>query len=72
MATITSLMLEISRKKLTDFSKTVSSPKLKNCLGIEPPKRLLFPAAGIITVMLFLGLIGFNFLESEEILIFIY
>ena len=64
MARITSLMLEIPKNKLTDFSKTVSSPTLKNCLGIDPPKRLLLPAAGIITAILSLGLIGFAFLES--------
>ena len=64
MATIISRILEISKNKLTDFSKTVSSPKLKNCLGIEPPKRLLFPAAGIITVILLLRCWWVNFLKS--------
>ena len=57
-------MLEISKKKLTDFSKTVSSPIFKNCLGVEAPKRVPLPAAGMITAMLSLGFIRLSLLKS--------
>ena len=42
------------RNKFTVFSRTVSCPIFKNCFGSFPSKRLLLPAAGMITAGKFL------------------
>ena len=53
----------ISKNLFTDFSMTVSFPIFRNCLEIFPPKRLLDPAAGMMTAILFFWFIRINFFK---------